>query len=290
MTHWVRKLRGAARVVRTSGVRGVWQALVRNVTGLPSSREEVDEVTLVRQVLTATGRPPGLMLDVGAHYGSACTGFAALGWNVVAFEPDALNRSRLEELVRTYPKVRIDPRALSNRSATAVPFFRSDQSSGISGLSAFHRSHFDAGVVDTATLAQIIEEFGLGQIDFLKTDTEGYDRFVLDGLPWDTHAPVVIVCEFEDRKTEPLGYNFHDLARLIAKQGYRIIVSEWRPVVDYGARHQWMRFQPYPCALASPAAWGNLIATRDAALYDRLWHACDRIERRFARPNPPSEP
>lgn len=276
------KLRGAIRVTRTSGLRGLWQATRRNLTGLPTSRKHVDEVDLVRRCFDTSGRHSGLMIDVGAHHGGACLGFARMGWNVLAFEPDVHNRAELAAAVRAFPKIRLDERAVSNCSAPAVAFYRSEQSSGISGLSAFHSSHVAAGAVETTTLTAVIAELSIGAIDLLKIDTEGFDKLVLDGLPWETHAPAVIICEFEDRKTLPLGYGFHDLGKLLADRGYSIVVSEWEPIVQYGGSHRWLRFHPYPCELTSITAWGNFIAIRDADFYARVIEACRRIQRHLS--------
>jgi hypothetical protein len=80
----------------------------------------------------------------------------------------------------------------------------------------------------------------------------------------------VIVCEFEDSKTKPLGYSFHDLARFIQSKGYRLLISEWKPVQQYGGLHDWNRFSEYPCELSEEKAWGNIIATNSEFLYKAL--------------------
>lgn len=47
----------------------------------------------------------------------------------------------------------------------------------------FHESHKEVGTIDTITLSKYIEKKEIKEIDFLKIDTEGYDLFVLQGLP-----------------------------------------------------------------------------------------------------------
>ena len=71
------------------------------------------------------------------------------------------------------------------------------------------------------------------------------------------------MCEFEDSKTTPLGYSYHDMAGYLVDKGYAVQVSEWYPVLQYGGNHRWRRFEHYPCELADPRAWGNLIAVLD---------------------------
>jgi FkbM family methyltransferase len=229
----------------------------------------VDEVELVHRLLRegAGGR---VMIDVGAHKGAALEAFARDDWHVLAFEPDPDNRDELEEFCRGQENVEIDNRAVSNREADELPWFRSDISSGISSLEAFHESHESAGCVEVTTLARALEQHKIEQVDFLKIDAEGTDLFVLQGFPWDWLKPNVVVCEFENDKTEALGYQFADLANFLVDQGYEILVSEWHPITRYGGSHRWRRFAPYPCELVSTHAWGNLIAVRDADEFSRL--------------------
>ena len=149
-------------------------------------------------------------------------------------------------------------------------------SSGISGLSAFHESHEHGQTVSVITLAEFLKEQNLEQleIDFLKVDAEGFDLKVLKGVPWETIEPRIILCEFEDFKTKPLGYNFHNLANFLVEKGYSLIVSEWYPIERYGMQHRWRRFTRYPCKLLDENAWGNIIATRDASLLSGLVSIC----------------
>jgi hypothetical protein len=103
----------------------------------------------------------------------------------------------------------------------------------------------------------------------------------LRGYPWDRSKPRVIVCEFEDAKTRPLGYDYHDLAGFLVARGYRLIVSEWRPIVRYGVQHRWRRFAEYPCELTESAAWGNLIAVTDETMYQAGLAHCRDLQTRY---------
>jgi FkbM family methyltransferase len=237
-----------------------------------------DECRLVFKVMEDRSGS-GVMVDVGACRGAALAPFAGDGWTVYAFEPDTVNRAELEATWGNTPDVHIDTRAVSDKVQTDLPFFRSDVSEGISGLSAFHESHEEAGTVDATTVDEVVREHGIGHIDFLKVDTEGHDLFVLEGVDWDNTPPDVVVCEFEDAKTVPLGYSFDDLAMFLTDRGYTVVVSEWYPVVGYGMQHTWRGFATYPCALADPDAWGNLIAVRDARDSERLLAVLDRTSR-----------
>jgi len=241
----------------------------------PARREEhvhVDETGAVARMfqgaLTATATASGhdragVMIDVGAHHGLAMAPFLNLGWRIWAFEPDAANRAVLEDRLARHPRgstVIVDRRAAAAEKREQLAFYRSEVSTGISGLSAFHDSHREVQRVDTVTLDEVMRDRGITAVDFLKIDTEGHDLFVLKGFPFNRVRPAVIECEFEDSKTVPLGYRFDDIARFLVDLGYRVYVSEWHPILRYGIAHDWCRLARYPCSLMDANGWGNLLA------------------------------
>ena len=218
----------------------------------------------------------GVMLDVGAHHGTSLLPFARAGWQVYAFEPDPQNRALLAANTAVLPNVHIDPRALSDQAEQGAAFFQSSQSSGVSSLKSFLPSHQASTSVDVTTLENILDEIAMPAqaVDFLKVDTEGYDLMVLQGWPWAAGQPRLILCEFDDFKTKPLGYDFLALAQFLAGKGYSLLISEWYPIEKYGVQHSWRRFAEYPCRLKSPRAWGNIFAVQEQALYQALVQEC----------------
>jgi FkbM family methyltransferase len=185
------------------------------------------------------------MIDVGAHHDSALRKFADNAWSIFAFEPDKNNRKILIDKYATYPNITIDPRGCSDKEEINVPFFTSDESTGISGLSSFVDSHIEISKVDITTLSKYIEDNQIQDVDFLKIDTEGFDYFVLKGFPFEKIKPKVIVCEFEDNKTIPLGYVYQNLGYFLKEQGYEVILSEWYPIKRYGIAHDWNCFKVF---------------------------------------------
>lgn len=224
----------------------------------------LDEVLVVFRVIGGT---PGTMLDVGAHQGSSLTPFLKRGWTVHAFEPDPSNRAILSSRC---PGATIDPRAISEVDGEKVQLFTSDVSTGISTLSPFHTTHTATTTVQTVRLDTYLRERGVGQVDFLKTDIEGFDLFALRTFPWESQHPKAVVCEFEDNKTTRLGHDMHDIAQFLQQRGYSVVVSEWEPIVEYGGRHRWRRFVRYPTDVSGDS-WGNLIAVEPSLL--------ERVER-----------
>jgi FkbM family methyltransferase len=232
-------------------------------------RVAIDEAELVYELLR--NYPcSNVMIDVGAHHGGSLLQFAEDDWVVFAFEPDPQNRQILASRCERYLKVKIDQRAVSNRDDASLAFYTSDVSTGISSLSSFHPSHKESSLVDSVTLTSFIKENSIDKVGFLKIDTEGHDLFVLQGFPWESLEPEIILCEFEDRKTKPLGYDVHQMAQYLREKGYEVLVSEWYPIVEYGRNHRWRRFMEYPCQLVDNTAWGNLIAVKDQALFSDL--------------------
>ncbi|MDP6979931.1 MAG: FkbM family methyltransferase [Myxococcota bacterium] len=260
-------LRSAARRFLPTEVRHLLREMIYG--------PRVDEVALVHRLLS-DGPKERVMVDVGAHHGASLEAFGRDGWNVLAFEPDPDNRAELERTCRGMKNVTIDPRALSDHASDEMPWFQSDVSTGISSLQAFHDSHALTGCVEVTTLAQALEAHKVEQVDFLKIDAEGLDLFVLRGNPWEWLAPQVIVCEFEDEKTNALGYSFRDLADYLVEHDYHVLVSEWYPITQYGGEHRWRRYVPYPCELVNVSAWGNLIAVR---VRDTFWKLQDLAHR-----------
>ncbi len=256
-----------------------------------SEKAHIDEVELVERFFAASpphpAPTPPVMIDVGAHRGKMSSRFLDLGWKVIAFEPDAANRSQLLKNLGSHPMIAIDARALASEPAGEKPFFTSKESTGIASLAAFHDTHKQTATVSVTDLRHAVKEHRLSRIDFLKIDTEGYDLMVLKGLPWENMQPHVILCEFEDDKTHPLGYSYHDMATFLIDKGYTVFVSEWHPVIRYGIGHDWRRLAPWPCRLENPRIWGNLIAFRNAPDHQTLRSMAQDVVELASRPKAP---
>lgn len=222
---------------------------------------EFDELELVHRAFGTFG---GLMVDVGAHTGGSLERFATdharhgPRWQVLAIEPDPANREVLARRYGRRPNVTIDARAIGDTDGELVTLYTSGVSSGISSMSPFDPSHRPSVQVETVRLDTLLAD--VPRVMILKTDTEGWDLPVLRTFPWQRMKPNVVVCEFEDRKTLPLGYTAGDLGDFLVERGYHVLVSEWWPIAEYGRRHRWRRLARYPVELGEQA-WGNLIAT-----------------------------
>lgn len=250
-------IKKAIRTLKNEG----FSPLIKKIIKYLRTKEQLDEVTIVFDILK---KNQGVMIDVGAHYGSALAKFADLKWQIYAFEPDKNNRKVLTENYGDYKNVNIDSRGCSDKEQKDASFFTSEESTGISGLSAFVDSHVETDKVEITTLTKVMEEKSIKQVDFLKIDTEGFDYFVLRGFPWDKVKPSMIVCEFEDKKTKPLGYDYQELGHYLIGQGYKVVLSEWYPIERYGIQHKWRCFKLFPSELEDNTGWGNMIAYKES--------------------------
>jgi FkbM family methyltransferase len=244
----------------------------------PFDREEnkrIEESGIVRELFQSLKCKPAnkrlIMVDVGACKGGAFREFAEQFWVIHAFEPNPLLFKDLLEKF-SLPNIMLNKAAVSDVEGEEVPFYTSEESLGIGSLKPFRETHEITARVKTIKLDSYLRDNGINRIDFLKIDAEGFDMMVLKGLDLEQHAAEVILCEFEDRKTKPLGYSMQDMAGHLQSFGYTVYVSEWHPVIRYGARHQWRALKLYPCELEDPNAWGNLLAFKtDPGIWSVTW-------------------
>lgn len=207
------------------------------------------------------------LVDVGAHAGFVSVRFSRKGWRVIAFEPEPENRKDLQERLKPYKDVTIIPKAVSNKEGELVPFYVSSEHWGIHSLKPFHPTHKPTLTVETVRLDKTLNRLGVNHVSLLKIDVEGADFSVLQGFDWDKIKPEMVMCEFADDRSLPnFGCTHHDIACYMEGKGYKVFVSEWAPIKEYGRKgeksdpHQFLQCVPYP--LDHQPAWGNLIFVR----------------------------
>lgn len=201
-----KKINTALVILKQNGAAGVYDTIRQKIAALTCTNEN-EIIFEILQDSTLTG----VMCDVGAHHGYCLLPFAKAGWQIFAFEPDPDNHSQLVQNTSVYSNVHLDGRAVSDKLEASVPFFTSKESNGVSSLSPFLPSHELAYRVNTTTLGDFFREQDVVQdvvsVDYLKIDTAGFDLMILQGLSWDQIHPRVIICEFEDLKTQKIEYN-----------------------------------------------------------------------------------
>ena len=227
------------------------------------SRSDAASVEEMHAVSSMANYSGGTLIDVGAHRGTTLTPFARRGWRVFAFEPDDVNRGALVKHVEAGGfDVTVDPRAIDNETGRHLDFYRS--------------GHEISQQVETVTLDDAIENYKIDRIDVLKIDVEGNELSALNGFSF-SPRPNIMVVEYEDAKTEKLGYSAEKLAKILIEKNYDVFVSEWHPIEKYGVSHSWKRFYRWGDDRVPTASWGNLIAIDHQADADIAGYIFDNI-------------
>lgn len=251
---------GLCSILYRKNSRISWAYVKRARRKYFKGKKSLREIDLLIKYLDLLNKNNGVLIDVGAHSGQFFDSFLNEDWVIYAFEPDP-NPNKIKELslLSELDNVFYFQKACSDKNGEILSFYSSPESSGISSLHPFHPTHKKIAEVETITLSEFIKNKNIKDIRILKIDTEGHDLFVLKGFPWEKLKPSIIFCEFEDRKTMDLGYDFKQFGDYLLNKGYRVFVSEWYPVVKYGGNHVWRKIHSYPCELEDPKATGNFI-------------------------------
>ncbi len=228
---------------------------------------QYDEAKVVADYFAKHPRT-GVMIDVGAHFGTSFRGYLNQGWRIIAFEPDSTKLEKLKPYL-AHPNLTFYPAAVGNKPSEGVQFYTSPESTGIASLVPFRESHTPSERVSVVTLRDELAKLGIPSIDYLKIDTEGYDHQVLLGHDWNV-LPEVVMCEFDEIKTRPQHFDYHKLGDLLLSHGYIVYCSQWAPLIQYGSGHAWHSIAAYPCELHHADAWGNFIAIRSDAHPDTM--------------------
>ena len=62
----------------------------------------------------------------------------------------------------------------------------------------------------------------------------------------------------------------------MVEKGYKVLISEWYPIVEYGRRHKWKRFVIDPKKVTDELAWGNIVACKPKN-FDNLKEVAKKI-------------
>jgi FkbM family methyltransferase len=141
-----------------------------------------------------------VLIDVGANKGDwtlQALEIAARrnsGISVYAFEPCASTRALLSQRLSCYEGVRISGNALSS-SEGEVCFYINENGAGTNSLSEISGSQRE--LVTMTTLDSFLSEGGIGAVDMLKIDTEGFDFEVLKGSERALTAGLIELVQFE---------------------------------------------------------------------------------------------
>lgn len=224
---WNHLLPGASLPLRVSP--GLWWIAESDAVSdmLFEGTFETAERALVRDLL----RPGMTVLDVGAHaglYTMTAARLVAPGGRVIAFEPSARERARLERHLRLnrMREVTIEPLAVGAVEGEVDLFVVDGKQTGSNSLRPPPGESVRAARVPICRLDAYVTRHRLGRIDFVKVDVEGGERDVLRGAAalFGRDRPV-LMCEIEPARIAPWNYDPREIFDLVSAWNY-----VWSPI------------------------------------------------------------
>ncbi len=215
---------------------------------------ELDTARLIHRLL----KPNSWFVDVGANLGYftlLAAKWTAPAGKVDAFEPDPINRQRLEQHLKQNnlsDRVRIHPIAASSQAGDVE--LTHPQSAGTNhGMASIYKSLTGEGTtykVPTARLDKTIE----GTPDLIKIDVEGAELSVIEGMEKILRSsnPPKIIIEHNPTSCAAAGYRPGDIfAKLLQfRPNYQVFWIGWR-----------LKQIQSPDQLNSISRQGNLLVT-----------------------------
>ena len=217
---------------------------------------ELDTARLIHRLL----KPGSWFVDVGANLGYftlLAAKWTAPTGRIDAFEPDPINRQRLEEHRRENSLedlVRIHPIAASSKRGQ-VQLIHPEAAGTNHGMASFYKSLTGEGTtytVPTARLDDLLE----GSPDVIKIDVEGAELAVIEGtekLLRSSHPPKLII-EHNHASCAAAGYRPGDIFTTLLKfqPAYRVSWIGWR-----------LRSIESPDELNAISRQGNILVTTE---------------------------
>lgn len=169
---------------------------------VPNASETNGEYWLLSEVISWTSQDKLLMLDIGANRGDwsaqasqELDNYHKSG-SIYAFEPTQSTHAFLSKRFRSDDRIHISNAALSADSGVAEFFVVRE----MAGTNSLHNGGFEDVVTEKVkkeTLDHFLVEAGMGEVLFVKSDTEGHDMSVLRGAEKALRAGSIEVWQFE---------------------------------------------------------------------------------------------
>lgn len=228
---WVR------RILRRAFLVGIYRRL----------REAINQPRVHRRLAQASAQKGQAftVVQIGAHDGQLLDPLSPLvhryGWSGVLVEPNPHNVEKLRETYRHCPQIRIEPCAITERDGTATLYRPIAMPGGrpnpFLGQESLKPEHFQALAwidedwpqlveaieVPSLSLATLLHKHGIAEVDFFLTDTEGYDKVILDQLEATGLRPRFLQFEYINMS----GGELTELKDRLRRQGYRWLGLRW---------------------------------------------------------------
>ncbi len=204
------------------------------------------------RIVTRLLDPGGTYVDVGANVGTLAAAAAAKvgpSGQVHAVEANPTIAGFLEENMRLngFSHVHVHNRAVGTAPGTIrISQQRADDMNFVS-------ADGDGVTVEMTTLDDLAG--GLGSIDLLKIDVEGFEKFVLEGAARTLAAARNVYIELFDENFARYGYGSREILDRLTSAGFTCFVVERDGTLSEGA--------------PDTSICLNVLATRDAADLER---------------------
>lgn len=194
-----------------------------------SGRYEREETKLIGKLV----KPGMTVMDIGANIGYFTLLMATLvgpKGRVHAFEPNPKVLYRLRRNISANPglsdgRIVVHPVALGDKHGEADFYCPVEGSEGVGGLKDIKRAPLDNIFrVPVLTLDTLVEENGIGAIDFIKMDIEGGELDVIRGSDQTLKQikPTILFEAFE-MNTAAYGYRVFDILAYLENRSYRVM-------------------------------------------------------------------
>lgn len=162
-------------------------------------------------------------------------------WSGVLVEPNPRNFAKLRKTYQDQPQIRLEQAAITESEGTVTLYCPIELPDGepnpFRGLDSLSVSHFEANAwidsdwrryvdeieVPSITLTRLFEKHGLEDVHFFLTDTEGYDKAILDQLDRSGVRPPFLQFEYINLP----GPELAELKARLRSQGYRLLGLRW---------------------------------------------------------------
>lgn len=228
--HWRAALYGRGRPIRrlarTPFDFAVWVNIRERVGadlyfGLPYEPFEM-------AVFARLARPGAVVIDVGANLGLYALRAASLVGPrglVHAFEPASATYALLRANLAHNAAANVRAFQVALSDAPGEGLLQANRESALAGLAATGRGQTVAAErVRIDTLDAHVAREGLGHVDLLKVDVEGFEGHVLRGAraTLERERDLAILCELEGKNFGALGFSIIDVVRWVGSLGYDV--------------------------------------------------------------------
>ncbi|NON61659.1 FkbM family methyltransferase [Acidianus sp. RZ1] len=117
------------------------------------------------------------VLDVGAEFGDTSVHFARNGAEVIAIEPVSTNYNALLQNLKLNEGIKVTPvKCAIGENGEVTMFYNPDRIDG--SASAFYKSEKKEEMVKSYSLSSLLDMLGLKEVDYLKMDCKGCERYL----------------------------------------------------------------------------------------------------------------